>query len=229
MRDWPVVTLARLVRGWVRACFICPRNTPSQTHWIIDTHSHTAMDPIFEATCKAKVCRCSSMHINTSTPRHSWLSSSPSHPMRSSALSSPQASTCDTVTPPKYPLQNALPQVMLARVGYLPSLATQAFAAYQVCSYAGHAHTSHLALQHLLPPGEDRIWFDFNGLPLKWHIPAGVLFDTLCSTADLPWRLTVGLCDVSLLSFNSVLCTPSTSRCTFVRFRQTCWSHSKGH
>lgn len=82
-------------------------------------------------------------------------------------------------------------QVMLARVGYLPTLATQALSAYQVRwqSCAGCLH--HTVAQHLLPPGEDRIWFDYNGVPLKWHIPVGVLFDTLCCTADLPWRLTV--------------------------------------
>lgn len=53
-------------------------------------------------------------------------------------------------------------------------------------------HSAHTHYQHLLPPGEDRIWFDYNGLPLKWHIPVGVLFDMLCCNADLPWRLTVG-------------------------------------
>ncbi|WCJ25125.1 Autophagy protein 5 [Euphorbia peplus] len=42
-----------------------------------------------------------------------------------------------------------------------------------------------------LPPGIDTVWFDFNGLPLKWHIPTGVLFDLLCPEPERPWNLTI--------------------------------------
>ncbi|ONK64231.1 uncharacterized protein A4U43_C07F23490 [Asparagus officinalis] len=42
-----------------------------------------------------------------------------------------------------------------------------------------------------LPPGTDTIWFDYRGLPLKWHIPTGVLFDLLCAEPERPWNLTV--------------------------------------
>jgi autophagy-related protein 5 len=42
-----------------------------------------------------------------------------------------------------------------------------------------------------LPPGVDTIWFDYKGLPLKWYIPTGVLFDLLCAEPERPWNLTV--------------------------------------
>lgn len=35
------------------------------------------------------------------------------------------------------------------------------------------------------------IWFDFNGQPLKWHHPIGVLFDLYGSKKFLPWNITV--------------------------------------
>lgn len=44
---------------------------------------------------------------------------------------------------------------------------------------------------HVLPPGEDRPWFDYNGLPLWWQLPAGVLYDLLSSGMELPWPLKV--------------------------------------
>ncbi|XP_059623279.1 autophagy protein 5 isoform X2 [Cornus florida] len=42
-----------------------------------------------------------------------------------------------------------------------------------------------------LPPGVDTVWFDYKGLPLKWYIPTGVLFDLLCAEPERPWNLTV--------------------------------------
>ncbi|PIA63916.1 hypothetical protein AQUCO_00201320v1 [Aquilegia coerulea] len=42
-----------------------------------------------------------------------------------------------------------------------------------------------------LPPGTDTVWFDYKGLPLKWYIPIGVLFDILCLEPERPWNLTV--------------------------------------
>ncbi|GMP32384.1 hypothetical protein CsSME_00006167 [Camellia sinensis var. sinensis] len=42
-----------------------------------------------------------------------------------------------------------------------------------------------------LPPGVDTVWFEYRGLPLKWYIPTGVLFDLLCAEPERPWNLTV--------------------------------------
>ncbi|KAL5721478.1 autophagy protein 5 [Ranunculus cassubicifolius] len=42
-----------------------------------------------------------------------------------------------------------------------------------------------------LPPGTDTVWFDYKGLPLKWYVPTGVLFDLLCLEPERPWNLTV--------------------------------------
>ncbi|KAJ0966767.1 hypothetical protein J5N97_023684 [Dioscorea zingiberensis] len=42
-----------------------------------------------------------------------------------------------------------------------------------------------------LPPGVDTVWFDYKGLPLKWYIPTGVIFDLLCAEPERPWNLTV--------------------------------------
>lgn len=35
------------------------------------------------------------------------------------------------------------------------------------------------------------MWLDYNGQPLKWHYPVGVLFDLYGLDALLPWNLTV--------------------------------------
>ncbi|KAK3263984.1 Ubiquitin-like modifier-activating enzyme atg7, partial [Cymbomonas tetramitiformis] len=45
--------------------------------------------------------------------------------------------------------------------------------------------------QEFLPPGDTRFWLDYEGLPLKWSIPTGVLYDLLAKKRDLPWELTV--------------------------------------
>ncbi|NXW40864.1 ATG5 protein, partial [Nyctiprogne leucopyga] len=35
------------------------------------------------------------------------------------------------------------------------------------------------------------IWFEYEGTPLKWHYPIGVLFDLHASNTALPWSITV--------------------------------------
>lgn len=75
-----------------------------------------------------------------------------------------------TTLPPPPPVL-----ILAPRIGYLPLL------------------FSHIRphFSSTLPPGVDAIWFDYKGLPLKWYIPTGVLFDILCAEPERPWNLTV--------------------------------------
>ncbi|KAF7128916.1 hypothetical protein RHSIM_Rhsim10G0185200 [Rhododendron simsii] len=65
--------------------------------------------------------------------------------------------------------------VLAPRIGYLPLLVPQ------IKPFFNSA----------LPPGVDTVWFEYKGLPLKWYIPTGVLFDLLCAEPERPWNLTV--------------------------------------
>lgn len=38
---------------------------------------------------------------------------------------------------------------------------------------------------------QGEMWLEFEGQPLKWHYPVGVLFDLLGNTESLPWNLIV--------------------------------------
>ncbi|XP_059297179.1 autophagy protein 5 [Lycium ferocissimum] len=75
-----------------------------------------------------------------------------------------------TTLPPPQP---AL--ILAPRIGYLPLLAQKIKPFFS----------------DSLPPGVDTIWFEYNGLPLKWYVPTGVLFDLLCAEPERPWNLTV--------------------------------------
>ncbi|KAF7831163.1 autophagy protein 5 [Senna tora] len=65
--------------------------------------------------------------------------------------------------------------VLAPRIGYLPLL---------ISIVKPHFSST-------LPPGVDTIWFEYKGLPLKWNIPTGVLFDLLCVEPQRPWNLIV--------------------------------------
>ena len=76
--------------------------------------------------------------------------------------------------PARHP--RSLAQMLVPRQGYLHSLVPQALR----------------LLQHLLPPGDDAPWFEAGALPLRWGVPAGVLYDLLEGPGGrLPWRLTI--------------------------------------
>ena len=64
--------------------------------------------------------------------------------------------------------------VLVPRVAYLPQLRDAAFAHFR----------------DVLPPGDDELWFDAGGVPLKWQLPCGVLHDLL-GGGELPWKLRV--------------------------------------
>jgi len=63
---------------------------------------------------------------------------------------------------------------LVPRGTYLPTLSDAAFAHFR----------------DVLPPGDNELWFDAGGVPLKWQLPCGVLHDLLAGS-ELPWRLTV--------------------------------------
>ncbi|GJM90024.1 hypothetical protein PR202_ga06263 [Eleusine coracana subsp. coracana] len=75
-----------------------------------------------------------------------------------------------TALPPPPPFLTLGP-----RIGYLPLLIPVI-----------KAHFS-----SALPPGIDTVWFEYKGLPLKWYVPIGVLFDLLCVDPERPWNLIV--------------------------------------
>lgn len=57
--------------------------------------------------------------------------------------------------------------------------------------------------------GQDRIeelWLEFDGQPLKWHYPVGVLYDLYANSELLPWNITVhflGFPEEELLHYSS--------------------------
>eukprot|EP00884_Botryococcus_braunii_P011974 jgi/Botrbrau1/20778/Bobra.0156s0010.1 len=65
--------------------------------------------------------------------------------------------------------------MMMPRMGWLPSLAERVFPHFQ----------------HVLPPGDNKPWFDYKGLPLRWQYPVGALYDCLVPSQEQPWCLTV--------------------------------------
>ncbi|KAG0379684.1 autophagy protein 5 [Mortierella sp. AD032] len=72
------------------------------------------------------------------------------------------------------------------------------------CSYLSlitNQISQHFAAKRLgFSPDESEMWFDYEGTPLKWHYPVGLLFDihglqaasmNNKTTIPLPWRVTV--------------------------------------
>nr|ATX63057.1 autophagy protein 5 [Locusta migratoria] len=47
-------------------------------------------------------------------------------------------------------------------------------------------------IRHIHPDKQNaEMWLDYNGQPLKWHYPIGVLYDLYASESSLPWNITV--------------------------------------
>ncbi|GAB5353623.1 hypothetical protein AAMO2058_000050800 [Amorphochlora amoebiformis] len=65
--------------------------------------------------------------------------------------------------------------VLLPRISYLP-LVTKTVRDHFV-DYA--------------PAIREDMWFDFDGKPLRWHLPIGVLYDLVKDEVALPWNITV--------------------------------------
>ncbi|XP_033615909.1 autophagy protein 5-like [Fukomys damarensis] len=45
--------------------------------------------------------------------------------------------------------------------------------------------------QKVMRQDNSEIWFEYEGTPLKWHYPIGLLFDLLASSSALPWNIIV--------------------------------------
>ncbi|TKC52594.1 hypothetical protein EI555_018043 [Monodon monoceros] len=54
------------------------------------------------------------------------------------------------------------------------------------------------------------IWFEYEGTPLKWHYPIGLLFDLLASSSALPWNITV--------HFKGIICDFISTKDRFDQF-----------
>ncbi|XP_014223601.1 autophagy protein 5 [Trichogramma pretiosum] len=50
-------------------------------------------------------------------------------------------------------------------------------------------------MRHVQQEGQDKpeneMWLEFNGIPLKWHIPIGALLDLYHNDVQLPWNIVV--------------------------------------
>jgi len=69
--------------------------------------------------------------------------------------------------------------VLAPRMGYLPLLANQI--------------RDHFAAA-IVPDDDNRLWLEYDGKPIRWHYPTGVLYDSANSAAqepELPWRMVV--------------------------------------
>ena len=60
-----------------------------------------------------------------------------------------------------------------------------------------HLHSADLLRKFFLPyslPHEDEMWFEYDGIPIKWFLPIGVLNDVMffsLTTLVTPWPITV--------------------------------------
>ncbi|XP_013877070.1 autophagy protein 5 isoform X2 [Austrofundulus limnaeus] len=71
---------------------------------------------------------------------------------------------------------NPTMQLLLPRVSYLPLVTDKV--------------KKHF-LKVMKAEDVEEMWFEYEGTPLKWHYPIGVLFDLHASNTVLPWSITV--------------------------------------
>ncbi|KAK3097153.1 hypothetical protein FSP39_006880 [Pinctada imbricata] len=45
--------------------------------------------------------------------------------------------------------------------------------------------------KYISEENQGEVWLEFEGQPLKWHYPVGVLYDLYNSDSSLPWRISV--------------------------------------
>ncbi|XP_066586147.1 autophagy protein 5 [Prorops nasuta] len=46
-------------------------------------------------------------------------------------------------------------------------------------------------MRHIQENDKQEMWLEFNGIPLKWHYPIGVLLDIYANDIQLPWTIVV--------------------------------------
>ncbi|XP_059165801.1 autophagy protein 5-like [Physella acuta] len=46
-------------------------------------------------------------------------------------------------------------------------------------------------VMYIEPDSHGEMWLEYDGQPLKWHYPIGLLFDLYGNQNELPWKLTV--------------------------------------
>ncbi|CAG5135953.1 unnamed protein product [Candidula unifasciata] len=46
-------------------------------------------------------------------------------------------------------------------------------------------------IKYVDPDNHSEMWLEYEGQPLRWHYPIGVLFDLYGHQSELPWKLTV--------------------------------------
>ncbi|XP_068615754.1 autophagy protein 5, partial [Brachionichthys hirsutus] len=85
--------------------------------------------------------------------------------------------TCFTLNQDEVTEREAEPYyLMLPRVSYLPLVTDKV--------------KKHF-LKAMKAEDVEEVWFEFEGTPLKWHYPVGVLFDLHASSTVLPWSVAV--------------------------------------
>ncbi|XP_014210724.1 autophagy protein 5 [Copidosoma floridanum] len=70
--------------------------------------------------------------------------------------------------------------LMLPRLSYFP-----------LCTDKVRKHFLRHIQQEIQDKQETEMWLEFNGTPLKWHLPIGVLMDLYHNDIQLPWHITV--------------------------------------
>ncbi|XP_016838358.1 autophagy protein 5 [Nasonia vitripennis] len=70
--------------------------------------------------------------------------------------------------------------LMVPRLSYFP-----------LCTDKVRKHFLRHVQQDIQDKQETEMWLEFNGTPLKWHLPIGVLMDLYHNDIQLPWNIVV--------------------------------------
>lgn len=81
--------------------------------------------------------------------------------------------------------------LLVPRVSYIPFLTEKIKSRWLDPMFAlSGPRTGPNSSDHIIKPQD--MWFEYQGQPLKWHYPIGLLFDMMCQhRQELPWSLTL--------------------------------------